>query len=133
SARSIEGFNVFENLAAHHDILPHFGGHSMAAGLTIKIEDIEELRMRLNQQAQEQLTEEDFIPITSIDLEVSLKEISLDVIEEIEKLSPFGINNPTPKVVVKDVSIGQMRKIGSNENHLKLVFEQEGTELEGIG
>ena len=67
SARSIEGFDLFKNLSTCRELLPHFGGHPMAAGMTLNIEDVPELRMRLNQLAAEQLTAEDFIPITNLD------------------------------------------------------------------
>ncbi|WP_209122835.1 single-stranded-DNA-specific exonuclease RecJ [Alkalihalobacillus sp. BA299] len=133
SARSIEGFDMFVNLSESRDILPHFGGHPMAAGLTMQIEHIEELRSRLNAQAEQLLTEEDFIPITKVDLVATLDEISLDVINQLDELAPYGISNPIPKVLIEDVSIAQVRRIGSDENHLKVLFEQDGTTLDGIG
>ncbi|MFV8826849.1 single-stranded-DNA-specific exonuclease RecJ [Alkalihalobacterium sp. APHAB7] len=133
SARSIEGFDMFVNLSESRDILPHFGGHPMAAGLTMKIEHVEELRRRLNKQADALLTEEDFIPVTKVDLVAKLDEISLDVIKQLDELAPYGVSNPIPKVMIEDVSIGQIRRIGSDENHLKVLFEQDGTTLDGIG
>ncbi|WP_216829111.1 single-stranded-DNA-specific exonuclease RecJ [Alkalihalobacterium elongatum] len=133
SARSIEGFDMFVNLSESRDILPHFGGHPMAAGLTMQIEHIEELRTRLNKQAGELLTEEDFVPITKVDLVAKLDEITLDVINQLDELSPYGVSNPIPKVMIDDVNIAQMRRIGSDENHLKVLFEQDGTTLDGIG
>ena len=133
SARSIEGFDMFKNLSFSRDILPHFGGHPMAAGLTMGIDDIDLLRSRLNKQAKETLTAEDFIPIQKIDIVTDLKEISLEVIEELDRLSPFGVGNPTPKVMINEVNIEQIRKIGSEENHIKISFEQHGAVLDGIG
>lgn len=133
SARSIEGFDMFTNLSLNKELLPHFGGHPMAAGLTMRIEDIDELRERLNCQAKEQLTENDFIPITNVDLETTIDQISVSVIEQMEALAPFGVSNPTPKIVVKDVTVQQIKRIGSEENHLKVVFEQDTHSLEGIG
>ncbi|WP_096201421.1 single-stranded-DNA-specific exonuclease RecJ [Bacillus sp. FJAT-45350] len=133
SARSIEGFDMFENLSESRDILPHFGGHPMAAGLTMKLEHIEELRIRLNRQADEKLTEEDFIPIQKVDLVTPIEEVSIDVIEQMGKLAPFGVSNPTPKVLIEKVGLNQIRRIGSDENHLKVAFEQDGSLLDGIG
>lgn len=133
SARSIEGFDMFENLSESRDILPHFGGHPMAAGLTMQIEDVDQLRQRLHAQAEAVLTSEDFIPSSHIDVVTSLDHISLDVIKQMEQLAPYGVANPTPKIMIKDVVVGQSRRIGSDENHLKLVFEQNNAKLDGIG
>lgn len=133
SARSIEGFDMFKNLSQCRDILPHFGGHPMAAGLTMKQEDVEELRHRLHQIATDTLTETDFIPITKVDLEVTLQDISIKVIEEMSLLAPFGVSNPTPKVMIKDVTIAQMKRIGSEENHLKILFEENGNTIDCVG
>lgn len=133
SARSIEGFDMFKNLSQSRDILPHFGGHPMAAGLTMKLTDLDELRERLNKQASEVLTDEDYLPITAVDLTVSIKEVTLPIIEEMSLLAPFGISNPTPKVLIEDVNLSQMRRIGSEENHLKVLLEENGQTLDCIG
>ncbi|OIJ16593.1 single-stranded-DNA-specific exonuclease RecJ [Anaerobacillus alkalilacustris] len=133
SARSIEGFDMFKNLSESRDILPHFGGHPMAAGLTMNLENLDELRSRLNYQAIEVLTDEDFIPITKVELEVSINQISLPVIEEIGLLAPFGVSNPTPKVLIDNVHLSQMRRIGSEENHLKMLLDHDGHTLDCIG
>ena len=133
SARSIPGFDLFKNLSTCRDLLPHFGGHTMAAGMTLNITDVDELRQRLNQLAQEQLKEEDLIPITYIDTEISLQDIHLEAIEEMNKLAPYGMDNPKPKVLIKEVNIESIRKIGSEQNHLKLILEHNGTSLDGVG
>ncbi|MEA3322122.1 MAG: single-stranded-DNA-specific exonuclease RecJ [Bacillota bacterium] len=133
SARSIAGFDLFENLSECRDILPHFGGHPMAAGMTLKIEDVVELRQRMNQKALEILTMEDFTPITEVDIECKVEEVTLGTIEQLEMLSPFGVANPKPKVLVKDVLPQQIRQIGNKSNHLKLVIEQEGSSLDCVG
>lgn len=133
SARSIEGFDMFENLSESRNILPHFGGHPMAAGLTMEVNNIELLRTRLNAQASKVLTSEDYIPISKIDLSVPLKEVNLSVIEEMEELAPYGVSNPTPKVLFEDVNLSQMKRIGSAENHLKMLVEQEGHSIDCIG
>ncbi|MFC0473630.1 single-stranded-DNA-specific exonuclease RecJ [Halalkalibacter kiskunsagensis] len=133
SARSIEGFDMFSELSKSRDILPHFGGHPMAAGLTMQASDLDELRKRLNQQAKEVLTEEDFKPVTSIDLVATVDEISVPVIKQLEQLAPFGVQNPTPKVLLQEVQLEQMRKIGSDSNHLKVGFTGTSSTLDGIG
>lgn len=133
SARSIEGFDLFKNLSLCRDILPHFGGHPMAAGMTLKISDVEDLRARLNKLAKDQLTEEDFIPVSELDTAVEIEDVDLKAIEELQMLAPFGVCNPKPKVLLKATPISQIRKIGATQNHLKVVLEGQGSALDGVG
>ncbi len=133
SARSIPKFNIYENLFLCRDILPHFGGHPMAAGLTLEVSDVDLLRERLNKLAHEQLTEEDLIPRTEIDSVVSLDEISIKSIEEVQMLAPFGEGNPKPKVLIKDVYFPHIRKVGADSTHLKVTMEEDDRTLDGIG
>ncbi|HHY72888.1 MAG TPA: single-stranded-DNA-specific exonuclease RecJ [Bacillus bacterium] len=133
SARSIQGFDLFENLSKCRDILSHFGGHAMAAGMTLAIKDVEILRKRLNNFAREIVKEDDFTPLMNIDLTCSLTEISLATIEEIYELAPFGVGNSKPVVCIEDISLQQIRKIGSQANHLKMIFEQDGHVLDAVG
>lgn len=133
SARSIEGFDLFKNLSECRDILPHFGGHPMAAGMTLNLEDVSELRQRLNQLANEQLTPEHFIPVTLLDHQINVGEINLSSLDELNLLAPFGMDNPKPKVLIHNVQISTMRKIGSEQNHLKVMVNDNGTNLDGIG
>ncbi|NHM30442.1 single-stranded-DNA-specific exonuclease RecJ [Neobacillus terrae] len=133
SARSIKGFDLFKNLSTCRDILPHFGGHPMAAGMTLKLEDVADLRSRLNALAESELTEDDFIPVTMLDREVDLQEINMHALEEMNLLSPFGVDNPKPKILLDKVGIGSLKKIGSEQNHLKILLAREGASLDGIG
>ncbi|WP_147532468.1 single-stranded-DNA-specific exonuclease RecJ [Bacillus marasmi] len=133
SARSIAGFDLFQNLSTCREILPHFGGHPMAAGMTLKMEDVDELRGRLNALAKQQLTEEDFIPVVNIDTAVSLTNIDLKAIEEMQMLSPYGVDNPKPKVLIDSVELETIRKIGSEQNHLKVTLAESSAKLDGVG
>ncbi|KYD10906.1 single-stranded-DNA-specific exonuclease RecJ [Heyndrickxia sporothermodurans] len=133
SARSIAGFDLFKNLSTCRDILPHFGGHTMAAGMTLNINDVADLRVRLNELARDILTKEDFVPLTEIDATIPLEDIHLESIQQLRLLEPYGMANPKPKVLVKDVSIQQIRQIGADHNHLKVVLEKSGIELDGVG
>ncbi|WP_458412384.1 single-stranded-DNA-specific exonuclease RecJ [Schinkia sp. CFF1] len=133
SARSIQGFNLFENLSKCRDILPHFGGHAMAAGMTLAIEDVEVLRERLNSFAREILDEEDLTPVMNIDLACSLNDISIATIEEMLQLAPFGVGNSKPVVAIENISLQQIRKIGTQMNHLKMILEQNGEVLDAVG
>lgn len=133
SARSIPGFDLFQNLSLNRELLPHFGGHPMAAGMTLKIEDVEELRQRLVNQANEILTEEDFQPVTEIDSLVAIDEISLTLIQQMSQLAPYGMQNPKPRILIEDASITTSRKIGADKTHLKLQLEQNDAGLDTIG
>ncbi|WP_226526350.1 single-stranded-DNA-specific exonuclease RecJ [Metabacillus niabensis] len=133
SARSIVGFDLFENLSTCRDILPHFGGHPMAAGMTLQLEDVNELRERLVEKAQMILTEDDFIPVTRVDVSCKLEDITVKSIEEMQQLSPFGMNNPKPIIHLEDMTLANVRKIGAEQNHLKIVFSQEEQQLDCVG
>ncbi|WP_338750356.1 single-stranded-DNA-specific exonuclease RecJ [Bacillus sp. FJAT-52991] len=133
SARSIAGYDLFKNLSTCRELLPHFGGHPMAAGMTLEIADVDELRSRLCQLAKEQLTAEDFIPVTELDLAVPLTEVDLAVVEQLESLAPYGMANPKPKVLIEEVGLSSMRKIGSDKTHLKLQLEDQAASLDSIG
>ncbi|MBN8191090.1 single-stranded-DNA-specific exonuclease RecJ [Bacillus sp. NTK074B] len=133
SARSIVGFDLFKNLSTCRDILPHFGGHPMAAGMTLQLNDVDQLRNRLNELAETDLSPEDFIPVTQLDATVTMDEISVESIEKLQLLAPFGMKNPKPKWILDNVSIGHYKKIGSQQNHLKLVLEDNSIQLDGVG
>ncbi|WP_183183680.1 single-stranded-DNA-specific exonuclease RecJ [Anoxybacteroides voinovskiense] len=133
SGRSIHGFDLFHHLSASRDILPHFGGHPMAAGMTLAIEHVDELRERLNQQARETLTEEDFLPMTPIDAVCSVRDVTLEAVEQLEQLAPFGVDNPKPFVLLEEVAVQTIRRIGTNQAHIKMLFEHEGHTLDSVG
>ncbi|MFL6517598.1 MAG: single-stranded-DNA-specific exonuclease C-terminal domain-containing protein, partial [Bacillus sp. (in: firmicutes)] len=133
SARSIAGFDLFKNLSTCRDILPHFGGHPMAAGMTLNLENVAELRSRLNLLAEKQLTDEDFIPVTYLDEEIKLDNVNLSSLDEMSLLAPFGMDNPKPKVLINNVDITTIRKIGSEQNHLKVLVNENGANLDGVG
>lgn len=133
SARSIAGFNLYESLSTCRDILPHFGGHPMAAGMTLKVDDVNDLRNRLNVIANEVLTPEDFQPVTSVDAICSIDDISIESIIEMNKLAPYGMGNPKPIVQINDVGVNTIRRIGADQSHLKIVLQDEPHTLDGVG
>ncbi|KOP72480.1 recombinase RecJ [Lysinibacillus sp. FJAT-14745] len=133
SARSIEGFHLYNELAKNRDILPHFGGHPMAAGMTLPIEHVDELRSRLDTQARACLSEEQLTPVLNIDIPLKMDEISADAIEEISTLGPYGTNFPKPVYVLEDVEIASMRKIGAAENHIKMELTDGFEKLDSVG
>lgn len=133
SARSIEGFHLYNELAKNRDILPHFGGHPMAAGMTLEALNVPELFERLNNQAQQALTEEQLIPKLTIDVPLDISEVTVEAIEQIAQLGPFGMDFAKPVFALEDVKIKAMRKIGASEDHLKLELEDRYGSIDAIG
>jgi len=133
SGRSIEGFHLYQELAKNREILPHFGGHPMAAGMTFPMEHVNELRSRLHKQALECLTDDMLIPKLSIDVPLEISEVTVEAIEEIKKLGPFGTGFAKPIYALQNVQVRSMRKIGAGENHLKMELEDAHGYIDAIG
>ncbi|MBO8172623.1 MAG: single-stranded-DNA-specific exonuclease RecJ [Bacillaceae bacterium] len=132
SARSIQGFDIYRALSTCRDLLPHFGGHPMAAGMSLEASDIEELRSRLNRLADEWLTEEDLIPVTRVDARCGLDEVTIEAIEEMHRLAPFGEGNPRPRFLIEGVELSGLRTIGREMNHIKCLLNKNGCRLDGV-
>ena len=131
SARSIEEYNMFEELSKCKDILNRFGGHPMAAGLSLDEENINELRNRLNKNSS--LTKDDLIPKIYIDMGLPIEYISYKLIEEIKSLEPFGKGNSKPLFGEKKLKIQRAALLGANKNVLKLNFlSAKGQKIEGL-
>lgn len=133
SARSIEGFHLYNELAKNSDLLTHFGGHPVAAGLSIPIENIDRLREQLIAQALETMTEEQFIAKLAIDVPLSLDEIDVSVLESLDLLRPFGMDFAKPTYLIEEVTASSIRKIGAEKNHLKLEVTNGTEVLDVIG
>lgn len=133
SARSIEGFHMYKEIAKNSDIVQHFGGHPMAAGLTIPLANVDEFRNRLVEQSKECLTEEQLVPIISIDVPLEMHEITTEAIESLQKLSPFGMDFAKPMYCIEGVEVASVRKIGSTQNHLKMELKHGEIGLDAIG
>lgn len=114
SGRSIEAYNMFEELLKCRALLSRFGGHPMAAGLSLPLENLELLRTQLNENTT--LTEEDFIPVIKIDVPMPIGYISEKFVEELEYLEPFGKGNPKPVFAEQHFSIMSGKIIGKNQN-----------------
>jgi single-stranded-DNA-specific exonuclease len=131
SARSIPGFDLYGGLAACSDLLLGFGGHRYAAGFTIAQENILQFRERLHSIALERLGTDGFTRILSVDSGVTLDELSNDLVQEIEKMAPFGQGNPEPRFGARDLDVLSSRIVGNN--HLKLrLRQQNGVALDAI-
>jgi single-stranded-DNA-specific exonuclease len=119
SARSIEAYHLLDGLTACADLFVKFGGHSHAAGLSIKRANLSELRRRLNEHAASHLTEQDLVPTLKIDMELPPEAITLSLTEELQALEPFGAGNPRPLFLTRDLRILAEPRI-MKEKHLKL-------------
>ncbi|MBO6107993.1 MAG: single-stranded-DNA-specific exonuclease RecJ, partial [Eubacterium sp.] len=127
SGRSIVQYNMFEKLLACKDLMVRFGGHAMAAGLTIKKNDLAELDSRLNSDTG--LRREDFVPVLRIDLEVPVTYLNEALIDEIETMAPFGNGNPRPMFAARGLGIASVRHMGAEGQHIRLslVYRDERT------
>ncbi len=122
SARSIAGFDIVGALAECADILEHYGGHHAAAGMTLHKDRLPELKARLNRLAEQRLSDADWVPVLSADLECGLDEITLESIRELDVMSPFGMGNPSPRLMISEASIAEIRMIGKEQQHLKMTL-----------
>lgn len=131
SGRSIEPYHMFRELTRVRELLPKFGGHPMAAGLSIKEEDVPEFRRRLNENAV--LTKEDFIPRVWIDVPMPLEYVTEGLVEELKGLEPFGQGNEKPLFAQKGLMIRSLRVLGKNRNVVKLgLVTDTGLSMDGL-
>lgn len=131
SGRSIEGYDMFAELRKTEDLLDKFGGHTMAAGLSLKKEMFSEFQEKINKNSL--LTKEDFIRKYWIDTELPLEYLSLDFINSLHLLEPFGKGNEKPVFATREVVITEARIVGVGENVMKLsLISQKGLRFAGV-
>ena len=123
SARSIDGFNLYEALNSCKDSLMIFGGHSQAAGLTLKTNKISEFRNEINEYAFK--LDNDFYPTISIDCKLFPNSMSLALLDSLEILEPFGAENPIPTFGLFDMKIEYLSYLGENKQHLRINASKE--------
>ncbi|TYQ12892.1 UNVERIFIED_CONTAM: single-stranded-DNA-specific exonuclease [Acetivibrio alkalicellulosi] len=121
SGRSIEGLNLFDGLKYCENVLDKYGGHELAAGLTIKEENIPEFKRLLKDYVDSCLDESHLIPKLKIDANITKDDITLENAKQINLLAPFGESNPEPLFQFTNAQISQIRTVG-NDKHLKLTF-----------
>lgn len=130
SARSVEGFDIFERLLTVKDLLPRFGGHPMAAGMTLKKADLEEFIERMNKPGWPDSAEK-FKRIT-IDVAMKFSSLSKEMIRELELIEPCGKGNKKPVFAAKNLKINRMSILGKNRNTIKMTLDDGTAETEGI-
>ena len=133
SARSVKGFDLYENLTECRELLDGYGGHPMAAGLTLNRENLEDFRTRFSNLAHETLADDDLVNSLDIEGEMDLNLIDGRFMDFLEKLAPFGPGNMTPKFITRHViPVGNPRLVG-NGDHLKFRAKKGETSYDAIG
>lgn len=130
SGRSIEAYNIYKEVFEIKDILESFGGHPMACGLSIKSEKVDEFRKKLNDKSK--LKKDDFVNIINIDAQIPLDKLSLEFAESLQRLEPFGKDNPKAKFADKNLFIKNINMIGKNNNTMKMILNKNGRDIEAI-
>ncbi|MFB5268024.1 single-stranded-DNA-specific exonuclease RecJ [Paenibacillus enshidis] len=132
SARSIPGLDIYEALTDCKELMDHFGGHPSAAGMSLHRDRLEQFEQRLHHFADARLLPEHFVPVAEVDAECRLGELNVNVAEQLELLQPFGMANPSPRLVLRKLRLREARKMGKEKTHLKLVMEQDGSMLDVV-
>ena len=129
SCRSIDGFSLFEALTQASDLLVRFGGHTLAAGFTVRDEMIDEFRKKINEYAD---TLDVFYPVMTLDCKINPAKIDMGFVESLAALEPFGAENPQPMFGIYNVTIKNIRAIGTKLNHIRITFEKKGQQYAGV-
>lgn len=131
SGRSIESYSMYDEMVKCSNLFTKFGGHPMAAGLSMPEKNVDIFRRQMNENTT--LTEEDLLPKIMIDVPMPLDYISKELIEELKCLEPFGKSNEKPVFADKNIRIISMRIVGKNQNVCKMQVEsQTGTKMEAV-
>ncbi|OQA24945.1 MAG: Single-stranded-DNA-specific exonuclease RecJ [Verrucomicrobia bacterium ADurb.Bin345] len=131
SCRSIEGFNIVEHLEKCADLLDGYGGHAMAAGLSIRRDHVEAFKARLNEVAAKALQGTELTPTQRIDAWVSLGELDMAFHGQLEAMKPFGMKNPTPVFAVRRARLVGPPRVMKGK-HLKLLLAEGGRQFEAV-
>lgn len=131
SGRSIPGFHLLDALHALSPHLLRYGGHKAAAGLTVRTDELEAFAAGFEQIAASQLADADLTPVLTIDAELAMEDLSLTLVEEIERLAPFGIGNAEPTLLIRNLRVLEARTVG--EGHLKMRLEKDKKIIPAIG
>lgn len=128
SGRSVNGMNLVDALSSCSDILEKFGGHELAAGLTVKRKNLKELKRRLEEYAKECFKDCEPERLLDIDGELSTSQITLSLAQELTMLEPYGVSNPAPNFACRNMVIDDIQPVGGNR-HLRLVLSKDGKQF----
>ncbi len=132
SGRSVNGFNLFGALENCSDLLEKFGGHELAAGLTIKADNIEAFRQKINDCSKDSFTEQMMTPTIMLDAAIKVPYISIETVHDINRLQPFGVDNPTPAFAIRNIKIHKISTM-SEGKHLRMTLLKDGKYLDSVG
>ncbi len=133
SARSINGFNIVELIREHSNLLVAHGGHTMAAGFTIKTSRLEQFHLKLSKSSKKLLTGELLEKKLKIDCELDFNKINWQLTKKIKEFEPTGLGNPNPTFLTKSVEIVDTKILGKEKNHLKLKVKKSEKFFDAIG
>lgn len=131
SGRSVGNVNLFKAVESTADILTRFGGHEAAVGVTLPVEKIPEFTRRMCAY-MDALPEDSFHPPIEVDAAVDLAELTLPAVESLERLAPFGQENPMPRYLARNVRLANCRAVGASKNHLSCALTDGATSVDGI-
>lgn len=127
SCRSIRNLNIYEALKSTEDVLLNFGGHKAAAGLSIKKDKIKEFKLAFKKYLEKKLIQEDYTAVEKIDINFNFSNLNKNVIKSIEKFKPFGVGNPRPKFLFKNLKVNNCYTMGKENKHLKFNLDSNIT------
>ncbi|MBE6631448.1 MAG: hypothetical protein E7623_01970 [Ruminococcaceae bacterium] len=132
SGRSIHGMNLVDALRDSQDLLMKFGGHALAAGLSIERDRLDEFKKRINAYAKTHVSEEDAEVSLEIDCEVFPKELNIALAEELLCLEPYGISNPVPLFVMRNLRVTDICGIGQNKHTRLTLSSADGARITAL-
>lgn len=131
SCRSVKGFNINEALCECKDLLVKYGGHELAAGVTVESDKIDLFRKKINEYARENFDSDSICNFIDADLEIEMSDVSVQNALSLRSLEPFGLMNPNPVVCLRDVKICEVCGIGDGK-HTKLVVEKDSKRVTAL-
>ena len=131
SGRSVKGMNLVDALCYCSDKLLKFGGHELAAGLSVKRSELDAFRAKINAYARENLTDEDMIPTVEADCVISFEDANIRLAHELQKLEPYGVGNPIPTFIIRGLWINEMTGI-SDGKHTRFVLGDGTKNITGM-
>ena len=125
SARGVKELNLYDIMSVISEMFDGYGGHQLAGGFSFSEgkASFETVKKALNQTIDEMLNGQKLNPSLDIDLELDIKDIGISLVEEINKLEPFGASNPSPTFAIKNLTLKQKKLMGSTKDHLKLIID----------
>lgn len=134
SARGVKELNIYDIISNCSEYLDGFGGHQLAGGFSFSENkcNLETIKKSINKTVDEMLNGQMLVPSVDIDMELEIKDIDISLVQEISKLEPFGMSNPSPAFVINNMIIKQKKLMGSKKEHLKLIIESPNGNIDCI-